>query len=426
MSTEILPPFRHPCAGGGVRIWGLAEPLRKQGIRCTYFLHERIAAVNTPSADLPIRFFKPETLHHDIMHENCDALLIEQWQPLTFLKANLDIPVIVDLPGPLLLEYFWRDRDNYYQHTVDKVECLSRADYFLCAHERQRGYYTAWLAWAGIAPDADRLKTVPFNLHEMPRSRGGYIEDEPQFFWGGMFWPWQDRVSAFRSILHTLTRLRRGQLVIAGGNGETLPADGLRFDDYADHPHISWLGLLPFHEYILEIKRATVAIDLSRPTNERRLSSDLRTGTALWAGTPCLVTPESCWAQSIEKHNAGWVLPYNCESELCDLIRDIALERTDIVVKRRGAQEISQQISREDQLSPLLSILKNPTKRESSKPFFDARFVDRERRLQALQDEFHRLQHDHAALQHDLDSIRSKPLFRVYKQITSLIGKNRK
>jgi hypothetical protein len=40
---------------------------------------------------------------------------------------------------------------------VDKVSRLAYADYFLCAHERQRGYYDAWLTWAGVEPDAGRI-----------------------------------------------------------------------------------------------------------------------------------------------------------------------------------------------------------------------------------------------------------------------------
>ncbi len=419
VTTEVLPSFKSPCAGGGVRIWGLAEHLRKQGIQCTFLIEESAASSLEPSFDRSVHFFKPDLLPNKIQELNCDVILVEQWQPLTFLSASLEIPIIVDLPGPLLLEYFWRDKINFNQHIADKVQCLARADYFLCAHERQRGYYTAWLTWAGIDPGAERLKIVPFSLHEMPRSRQGFTEDEPQFFWGGMFWPWQERAAVFDSVLKTLAHYRKGQLVIVGATGSDYQTSVSYVKEHADHPYVSWLGALPFSEYIAELKRAAVAIDISKPTEERRLSSDLRTGTALWAGTPCLVAPESCWADWVETHNAGWVLAYGEEDKLINLIKDIALGRVDIVAKRRGALEISQRISNEENISELISILDNPVKREYRAPFFESRFEDREIRLKQIREELNQLKHENASLRHDLDSIRSKFLFRLYKRISS-------
>jgi hypothetical protein len=198
VTTENLLRSPFPCAGGGIRIWGLGEALRSQGVNCTYFLEEKLAEKIQPAADLPIQFFKSENLHRRIRESGCDAALFEQWQPMMYLQKSLDIPVIVDLPGPLALEYHWRDPNNFYQHVIDKLNCLAQADYFICAHQRQVGYYSAWLTWAGLPPESvDRIRVIPFTLHEMPFSRQGFVEDEPIFFWGGMFWQWQDRFRAF-------------------------------------------------------------------------------------------------------------------------------------------------------------------------------------------------------------------------------------
>lgn len=415
VTTEILPPVSHPCAGGGVRAWGLGESLRRQGLSCTYFLLEGVYSDDKALDFIPHCFYRPEQLSESIAAAGCDAVLFEQWQPLTFLSAPLDIPVFVDLPGPLALEYLWRDPDNFYQHVVDKVECLSRADYFLCAHERQRGYYNAWLTWAGVDPGESRIAVAPFVFHELPVSRQGHVEDEPLFFWGGMFWPWQDRTEAFETLLKTFERIRRGQLVIVGVSDRSGSPGGLDYS-YADHPHVTWLGSLPFSEYVMELKRSAVAVDLCRPTEERRLSSDLRTGTALWSGAPCIVTPDSPWAAWIEECGGGWIVEYGDAKSLANLAEEIALERVDIVAKRRGAKAISQRISRDDNVAPIMKWLSNPAKRQASPDFFQARAQDRERRIRDMQKEIDLLRHEKYALQHDLDSIRSNPLFRLYKK----------
>ena len=424
VTTESLPPFHIPCAGGGARVWGLSEALRREGIPCEFFLHERVRTLLESNAleaflpgDLTLRFFKPELLNEELAGSDCEAVLFEQWQPLTFLRERLNIPIIVDLPGPLALEYYWRDRENYQRHITQKIKCLSLADYYLCALERQRGYYAAWLAWAGIPPDEDRLAVVPFTMCEMSQSRQGHVTEEPLFFWGGMFWPWQERTSAFRTILDTITRCRKGQLVIAGApeKNEQSGFDQELLDSY----HVTELGFLPFSEYIAELKRSAVAVDLCRSTSERRLASDLRTGTALWAGIPCIVTPHSPWADAIEEYNAGWVLQYEDGKGLQKLTEEIALERGDIVAKRRGARTVSERISSQENISGLLEILKVPIKREPAEPFFESRFAERESLLEDMERELARQRHVNQELQRDLDSIRSKWMFRVYKKLTA-------
>ncbi|MBZ0258519.1 hypothetical protein K8I31_20800, partial [bacterium] len=405
-----------PCAGGGVRIAGLGDMLQQAGADCTYWLHEQWRGALDPRFDFPVEYFRPELLHQQLNHSKHEAILFEQWQPITYLKEPLKQIVVVDLPGPLMMEYYWRDPENYLQQMSNKLYCLSQADYAICADERQRGYYSAWLAWAGWQPSENRLFVSPFCMRDMPKSRQGHVEDEPLFLWGGMFWPWHDRKDAFKTIVDALVKADRGQLAIVGSNGNEDKLDEF-YQSYAQHDRISWLGQYAFTDYITELKRSAIAFDLSAPTEERRLSSDLRTGTALWAGTPCIVTPESAWAPMIEKHNAGWIIPYGKKKMLSDIVAQIAQERCDLVAKRRGASGASTEISQECRIKSLLNLLESPSKRPQNAPLLSKREQDREQRLQQIQEQVFTLEHENKRLQHDLDSIRNNPLFRIYKSI---------
>lgn len=419
VTTESLPVMPVPCGGGGVRIWGLAEALRSYDIELTFFLPEERRVDGFNYDFTVIQYTKPELLHQALSQSGCDAVLFEQWQPLSFLQERLEIPVIVDLPGPLALEYYWRDSQHYHQHIAEKLQCLSKADYFICALERQRGYYAAWLTWAGITPDETRLDVVPFTYPEMPRSNHGIAEDEPLIFWGGMFWAWQDRSKPLEVILSTLMQNQRGQLIVAGLD----EAKAKQHNIDLTHPHLSSLGMLPFMEFVMELKRSAVAVDLSLPTTERQLASDLRTGTALWAGTPCIVTPDSPWAKTVEEQNAGWVLKYENEKALRKLIKEIVQNQTDIRSKLRGAKEVSKQISDPKLVKPLVDWMKNLMKREPAKPFLDARAQELEEQFRSMRDEMYTLQHEKEVLQSELDSIRSKLPFRVYKSVMKMMGK---
>ncbi|MDP8246391.1 MAG: hypothetical protein P9L94_20070 [Candidatus Hinthialibacter antarcticus] len=420
VTTENLPYSPRPCAGGGVRISGLGDVLKQSGVDCTYWLLEDWRGSLDPRFDFPVEFYRPEQLHQLLNGSNHDAVLFEQWQPLTYLKEPLKIPVIVDLPGPLMMEYHWRDPDNYLQHMTDKLFCLAQADYAVCADERQRGYYSAWLSWAGWDPSENRLRVAPFCMREMPKSRQGHVEDEPLFLWGGMFWPWHDRRAAFQCVVDALQKADRGQLAIVGANGDE-ESLGPFYQSYAQHNRVSWLGQYAFTDYVTELKRSAVALDLSAPTEERRLSSDLRTGTALWAGTPCIVTPESAWARMIEQHNAGWVVSNGDHKQLSSIVAQLALERCDLVAKRRGASAASVEISQESRIKPLLDLLESPTKRPANSPLLSSRDQDREQRLLDLQESVFQLQHENECLKHDLESIRKNPLFRLYKNLIGLL-----
>ncbi len=420
VTTENLPYSNCPCAGGGVRIAGLGDMLGQNGIDYTYWLLEERKQQIDPRYEFSIQYYKPELLDQRLNESNHDAVIVEQWQPLTFLKTPIAPPLIVDLPGPLMMEYYWRDHDNYLQHMNHKLNCLAQVDYAMCADPRQRGYYSAWLSWAGWPPDQDRLVVAPFCMREMPKSRQGHVEDEPLFLWGGMMWPWHDRRQAFQCIVSSLQDADRGQLAVVGSHGNE---DGLHpfYQSFRDHNRVSWLGQYAFTDYVTELKRSAVALDLSAPTEERRLSSDLRTGTALWSGTPCIVTPDSAWAKMIEDHNAGWIIPYNDKKQLTEIITQIAHERCDLVAKRRGASAASTNISQKSRINPLLNILENPSKRSSAPPWRSIQDHDREKRLKELQENVFQLEHNKQLIQNDLDSIRANPLFRLYKNLIELL-----
>ena len=107
------------------------------------------------------------------------------------------------------------------------------------------------------------------------------MEDEPIF--SGVECSGGGRtVSAFQLLADVLARHRRAT---GGCWGTGSEGGGQRYQELKDHPHV-WLGKLGFTEYVHELKRAMIAVDLCQPSMERTLSSDLRTGTALWSGTP--------------------------------------------------------------------------------------------------------------------------------------------
>ncbi|MFH1737811.1 MAG: hypothetical protein ABIH23_02300 [bacterium] len=420
ITTELPAFLAAPTAGGGTRVWGIGSGLVERGHQVDYFVLESVLGNLSGETLHP---YLPETLEQQLSQTQVDIALFEQWQPLAFLMKRLDIPTIVDLPGPLLLEYLWREPDAINRHIVEKIHCLSLADAFLIATPRQEHYYIPWLLLAGVDLTKTRPILCPFGLPLLPKCRQGVVIDEPRFFFGGVFWPWQNPAPYLRTVLERMNRVRRGQLVIVGGPHpyHAQPSAQKSLQDILDNPHSSFLGTLPFSEFVNEIRHATVALDLGFPTVERELACPLRTGTALWCGTPVMICSHSIWAESVSKKNAGWVVENAADPAFIETIDAILGGSIDFKIKSTGARMLTESdLDATRNVAALDQYIHNPVRRAEQPTRLDSRSAEREEILRSLERELDTLRYKRDRLQSDLDSIRSNPLFRVYKTIRNL------
>ena len=437
LTTESLPPWPVPTAGGGVRVWGLGEALYEAGCRVAFLVPKalvhrpEVASWVRPDGWDPLEVipFASHDLDRLLSEHKADLLVVEQWQPLMLLQSRPPLPTVVDLPGPLLLESIWREPNALPQHFADKIRCLSMADGVFTALPEQRGYAVPWAVAAGLDLREDRLRTVPFSLPAMPAPRQGSRGEPASFLSAGIFWPWHDIESGLRVILDRLSSVGSGRVVLVGGkhphhsrHGES---KGESFgEDILGHSQLAFLGLLSFSELIEELRRSTVAVDLSAKTVEREFALAIRTGVALWAGCPVMIRPWSLWAPVVEHYNAGWIIDDIHAKSFGKLIEEMARERVDIVAKRRGARDLVEAVMLPQEcIRPLLDWAKNPPSRKPSPSLLDSRFqkVDEERL--ALQRELDAVAHTLDSTEHDLDAIRGHPLYKFYKSIQSIWAK---
>jgi hypothetical protein len=419
ITTEMPPFLPAPTAGGGVRMWGIGSGLVERGHEVIYFVPGSV--LGNLSNDTT-RAYLPESLEHQLSQAQIEVAIFEQWQPVAYLTGRLDIPTVIDLPGPLLLEYLWREPEAVNRHITDKIRCLSLADRFLIATHRQEYYYIPWLLLAGIDVTASRPLLCPFGLPVLPKCRQGMVFDEPRIFFGGVFWPWQDPSAYLRTVLERMTRVRRGQLVIIGGPHpyHAHPTPKRDFRDILEHPHTSFLGTLPFSDFVTELRRATVALDLAPPSPERELACPLRTGVALWSGTPVFIAPHSAWSGSVSQRNAGWIVPSSTDQAFIHTIDGLLRDSVDFKIKAEGARSLAQhELDAQENVAALDQYIRHPIRRPAAQTRLDRRTTERENVIRTLERDLAALKHKHDALESDLRAIRSKTLFRLYKRIQS-------
>lgn len=309
VTHEMLPFGGGPPSGGGLRVWGLGQGLAARGFEVTYSMPKDYLRHRT---DVP-----PEILDnaYELRHLGTlirrlapDVVVLEQPRSLVWYE-ELEVPVVVDLPGPVFLENQWLAEPTA-DAILDKVHSLSYGDLFLVSHVRQKSYFLSWLALAGVSAIEERIAVVPgaFPPEGQPERRR---EAEPLFVYSGFFHPWQNPAPALAVLLQVLERRGTGRLELIGGRHPTdLYGEGKVLDPAALLPASSRLVVrepLPWPELCQELARAWAGVNLLEPNVERENACPIREINQLWCGLPVLVSSQSPLGPEVLEAGAGWV-----------------------------------------------------------------------------------------------------------------------
>jgi len=459
VTSEIPADLGYPTAGGGVRAWNLAAGLRQQGFQVDYALAEAVVEGRQIPDEHKRYLWNGATLNDVVLDTSPEVLLFCHWDPMTHLR-QVPCPVVVDLSGPLILEYFFTQRGEVPVHAQRKLRTLSTADAFLVTSPRLRAYFTAWLTMAGVAPDDFPLLDVPVSLPEpLPPIRQRAGDGEPVFLYSGIAWPWQDPRPALQALVEVLEKAERGKLIVYTGTHPVHKVAGqgaLSFlEDLKRSSRVEVRGMVPYAELAESYAEADVAVDVTAPNLERELASPFRTIGFLWGGVAPVVGRTLFLADELKAAGAGWSVDPEDGGALRRLFEWILEHPDDVFQRRHNAQAFVRHHHTWDKaLGPLVEFCSAPryrpkhrhlldttierlhkTREEMEKAYAEmgkafaelgqlqARY-DREREewnrtKDALERRVHRAEHDLAA-------IRSKFLFRFFKRFQDLVAPERK
>ena len=309
---DIPPTWGHPTAGGGVRCWGLASGLENQG-------HEVLISVPRPNIRVPGAPKESVELSHSpgellpVVHDvDPDIVLTIQWSLASHLE-DLEVPLVIDLYGPLLIENLYYSSVHWESLVARKMRALYHGDFFLCGSQRQLAYFLPWLLQTGLTLDDVPIAVSPLTMppHGKVSNRPG---EEPHFVAAGIFWPWQNPSSALLSLLETLDELGRGKLTIVGGphpqwKQGVFPGKAPEWpEELLRHPRVRHRELMAWDELAELLSTAHYGVDLSLPNVERFLAAPTRVYHYLWSGLPVLLSEYLELAPVITSAGAGWAV----------------------------------------------------------------------------------------------------------------------
>ncbi|MGN6428687.1 MAG: glycosyltransferase [Leifsonia sp.] len=398
VGTKVLvitgDPIGQQLAGPAIRAWNIAEALSaKHSVTLVSLVG--IGDVTAPFDLAHVRSGDDRAMKQ--LEQWADVIVFQGLAMALFESIRTSEKIIVaDIYDPMHLEQLEQARElpeaQWKRQVLDATEVLNeqlaRADFFLCASERQKHFYLGQLAGLGRLnpatyandPDLnDLIAVVPFGLsstppqHVKPVLRGvrdGFGEDEKILIWSGGLYNWFDPQTLIRAVgevakSHPQTRLffqgvkhpHPGvpEMEIVAESRRLAGELGLLdsvvvFND-------TWVDFADRQNYLLE---ADAGVSTHHAHVETTFSFRTRMLDYLWAGLPMIVTEGDHFADLVRSEELGIVVPAGDVSALA-----AAIERAlyDEAFRRKAARNIKRvrpSYYWESVLEPVVSFVDHP------------------------------------------------------------------
>lgn len=334
-------PLGAAMAGPAIRAWHFADELAKQ--------HD-VRLVTLSKCERTSTTF-------DVLHLGDENVVeLERWMDVLVFQGGVlrlqphlaasSKPIVADIYDPFHLENL--EPTDAHRTTEARSANLAhlngvlndqmrRADFFLCASERQRDFWLGSLTALGrLTPEAydddptlrKLIDVVPFGVadrpahHRAPAIRGvvpGISVSDSVLLWGGGVYNWFDPVSLVDAVAGVRGRVPRVRLYFLGMQhpNPDIPQMSAARDVRARSEALGLTGVhvffnegwVPYDERESYLLEADVAVSTHRDHIESSYSFRTRILDYLWAGRPIVTTAGDGFAELVEKEDLGGVVP---------------------------------------------------------------------------------------------------------------------
>ncbi len=326
-SILILSPdvITERMAGPAIRYWEFAKALISS-FPVTLAIPNSISEVSQSIE--PIRLVQHKHDNISKLIEQHDIIIFQGFifdhYPVLYQTSKI---LIADLYDPVPLEGLEQNNTDIHNQVNMMNNQLKRADYFLCASDRQRDLWLGHLLALGrINPFTykqiqQRIVTIPFGLPDiMPQrtNREFNYKDSFILLWGGGIWEWFDPLTLIRAIHRLLPDYPNLKLIFLGTQhpNPTIPimpkqiqAETLAKElGLYNNQVIFQSGWVPYASLANYLLDADVGVSTHLDTLETHFSFRTRILHYLWAGKPIITTGGDVLADAIIANNAGIVV----------------------------------------------------------------------------------------------------------------------
>jgi glycosyltransferase involved in cell wall biosynthesis len=389
VTADVL---RRQMAGPAMRAWHIAQHLAKE--------HEVRLLTTSPYCEVSPSAFTALAVGPEGLAESeawCDLMVLQGYITLhyPFLAASKKI-IVFDVYDPLHLETLALTkgasgpaRDNHVRLSVETLnQQLERADFLMCASERQRDLFIGQLCALGRAnaitydedPTLRRLiDVVPFGLpdeapeHRRPALRGvlpGIGQDDDVLVWAGGVYNWFDPLTLIRAVAGVASRRPSVRLYFMGlrhpnpdvpemqmASDARALADELGLAGKHVFFNNDWVEYSERENFLLE---ATLGVTMHFDSAETRFSFRTRALDYLWAAVPIVTTAGDSFAALVEAEGLGLVVPAEDPSALEGALDRLLGDREMAERCRERASVVRERFRWSAVLEPLVRFCREP------------------------------------------------------------------
>jgi glycosyltransferase involved in cell wall biosynthesis len=380
----------------GTRFRALAEVLAAAGHEVTLAIPNDPSECGSKVAGVRLAHADPERL--GVLADGHDWVLLHGHLGNHYLHQRDDLPVVVDLYDPFLVENLHYHRDlglGPYRndHATWRLQ-MSRGDLFLCSSPEQRLYYLGWLTALGrVHPlrldDDPRLHRLivelPFGCpDEEPPARParasvlpGVDDDAAVLYFGGIY-DWYDPATVLAAMPRLLDHDRRTVLVFAVHPHPDLTPQSTAARARREADRMGWSGSSVRFEAWREPDRrhelpsvSDLAVVTHIPGFETDLSLRTRLVDLMWLGVPAVVTDGGTMSRVVREEGAGRVVPAGDPDALADAVIELLDDRPARDAASRAARECASARTWNRVARPLLEFADRPERDATRDRFHD-------------------------------------------------------
>ncbi|WP_241969097.1 glycosyltransferase [Microcella putealis] len=391
-------PLGDKIAGPAIRAWNIASALHANSEVELVSLTAVSDRLSAPFAVTHIRPGDERSMERTI---RAASAIIFQGHALAAFECIRRSParIVADIYDPMQLEQLEQARDAgtaLWEHSVVEAttvmnDQLERADFFICASERQRHFYLGQLSALGrlttaqYGADADLrglIDVVPFGLPETPPSHErsvvkgvipGIPADAKLLLWSGGLYNWFDPLTLIRAVAALRAKHPDVHLFFQGTKhphpgvpemrvvteARALAAElgvlgqGVHFND-------SWVDYSERGSYLRE---ADAGVSTHHVHVETTFSFRTRILDYLWGELPMVVTKGDYFADLVEQEGLGVVVDDSDVDGLRNALETVLFDEGFRDSARVAIRRVKQRFTWSEVLRPLVSYIESEDQR---------------------------------------------------------------
>ncbi len=389
VTPDVLLPRM---AGPAMRAWQIAEHLARD--------HEVKLLTTSPRCQLTSDRFHVSSAGRSVITEAeawCDVMVLQGYvttqQPVLEKSSKI---TVFDVYDPLHLETLAFASGISPDVRLENVQLsittlnhqLARADFLICASERQRDFYLGQLAALGrlnvTTYDHDPslrqlIDVVPFGLpdndpqHSRHVLRGvvpGIDDGDQLILWAGGIYNWLDPITLIRAIGRLSRQHPKVRLYFMGLQhpnpsvprmSVALAAKKKAAEMSLLDKHVffnnSWVDYADRQNYLLE---ADIGVICHFANAESRFAFRTRTLDYLWSCLPVVSTEGDYFSELIDKEHLGISVPAEDPSTLAEALGELLDDQETAQSCRERARVVREQYRWDTVLQPLINFCKDP------------------------------------------------------------------